>query len=100
MIKFNTALVAAALLISGSAMAASIQPLAGNLPAYNQTVNTSSATARSAVEAQAAAQRPVAGNIPFIARTASSDVQVAARSGVVAEAVAQRPAAGNAPYQS
>lgn len=99
MIKFNTALAAAALLISGSAMAASIQPAAGNFSAVSQPVAVTSTTERGAVEAQAATQRPVAGNIPFVARTASNDVQVA-RSGVIAEAAAQQPAAGNAPYES
>lgn len=93
MIKFNTALVAAALLISGSAMAASVQPIAGNLPAYNQPVSTVSTTERSAVEAQAAAQRPAAGNVPFVAQAATG-------SKAVMEAVAQQPAAGNAPYAS
>lgn len=93
MIKFNTALVAAALLISGSAMAASVQPVAGNLPAYNQPVSTVSTTERSAVEAQAAAHRPAAGNVPFVAQASTG-------SKAVMEAVAQQPAAGNAPYAS
>jgi hypothetical protein len=94
MIKFNTALVAAALLISGGAMAASAQPVAGNVPVYSQPVAASSTLERAAVEAQAAAQRPAAGNLPFVAQADSG-----AAAGAV-EALAQRPAAGNAPYAS
>lgn len=99
MIKFNTALVAAALLISGGAMAASVQPVAGNAPYFSQPAAMGSAIERSAVEAQAVAQRPVAGNLPFVAQTAPVGVWQA-RSTVTGEALVRPPVVGDLPFAS
>ncbi|MCD6662059.1 MAG: hypothetical protein LT082_01500 [Comamonas sp.] len=99
MIKFNTTLFAAALLITSGAMAEATQPAAGNAPYFSQALATNSTIERSTVQAQAARQRPAAGNQPFVAQTAAVGVRQV-RSVVAAEALVRRPAVGELPFAS
>jgi hypothetical protein len=98
MTKLNTTLaaVAAALFMSSGAMAASLQPAAGDAPFFSEVPMNTSTLTRSAVEAQAAASRPVAGELPvasqFAANSNTSDPLT--RAQVRVEAAAGQPAAG------
>lgn len=97
MTKLNTILaaVAAALFMSGGAMAASLQPAAGEAPFFNEAPVSTSTVTRSAVEAQASAARPAAGNLPITSRVAANDpASTLTRAEVRAQAAAFHPAAG------
>lgn len=65
MSKLNITLPAAVagLLLAGSAMAASLQPAAGEQPLFNEPVVAGSTVSRADVAAQAAAQLPAAGEM-------------------------------------
>lgn len=95
MTKFNASIVAAAaaLFVSGGAMAATLQPAAGNLPFVNTPVAASTLT-RSAVEAQATVNRPAAGQHSAWALQDPAQSTLT-RSAVEAQAAADEPAAGN-----
>lgn len=94
MTKFNTsiAIAVAALFLSGSAMAASLQPAAGNLPFASEPA-VAGMLARSAVEAGAVAHVPAAGQNSAAALVGASDGMLS-RSEVAAQASASQPAAG------
>jgi hypothetical protein len=95
MSKFNASIVAAvaALFVSGGAMAATLQPAAGNLPFVNTPVASSTVT-RSAVEAQAATHMPAAGQHSAWALQDPAQSTLT-RSAVEAQAATDEPAAGN-----
>jgi len=68
MIRINTTLsaIAAALLLSGTAFAADLQPAAGEAPlALSQVTPGTSVVQRADVRKAAASQAPVAGNLPM-----------------------------------
>lgn len=97
MTKLNTtlAVVAAALFMSSGAMAATLQPAAGEAPFFNEVPTTSSTLTRSAVEAQAVATPPVAGQLPLTSQFAANDsASTLTRAQVRMEAAASHPAAG------
>lgn len=97
MTKLNTILagVAAALFLSSGAMAASLQPAAGEAPFFNEAPVSTSSTTRSVVEAQVAASRPLSGNLPITSQVAATDpASTLTRAEVSAQAAAFHPAAG------
>ncbi|TAN12106.1 MAG: hypothetical protein EPN34_05380 [Burkholderiaceae bacterium] len=97
MTKLNTTLaaVAAALFMSSGAMAASLQPAAGDAPFFSEVPMNTSTLTRSAVEAQAVASRPVAGEFPVASQFAANNTSdPLTRAQVRVEAAAGQPAAG------
>lgn len=96
----SIAAVASALLMSAGAMAATLQPAAGEAPFMDQLVATAPSTlTRSQVEQQAAAAFPVSGNTPFVASLASHGTDPLTRAQVEAQAVLSLPASGQASAQ-
>ncbi|MCK9516939.1 MAG: hypothetical protein WCZ18_06655 [Ottowia sp.] len=85
---------AAALLISGTAMAASLQPSAGEAPFFDGQAASSSTLTRAAVEAEAAAQRPAAGEMSAVAVRPA----IAAPARIHAVQTGDMPVSGNVPY--
>lgn len=94
----SIAAVAGALFVSSAAMAATLQPAAGEAPFMDQYTATSTqdSLTRSQVEQQAAAAFPASGNAPFVAAVASNDPDPLSRAQVEAQAAANFPAAGQA----
>lgn len=95
MTKLSTIIsaVATALLMSSGAMAASLQPAAGEAPFFDEPVATSSTLTRAEVIAAAVANPPAAGE----AAQSVEPTQTAStltRAQVLAEAAANPPAAG------
>lgn len=102
MTKFNTSVLAtaaaAALLLSGNALAASLQPATGEAPYFNQPAATSSTVQRADIEAAAAAHRPNAGMAPFFAH--AGHASTLSRATVQREAAAALPATGEMSAQA
>ena len=73
MTKFNASIaaVAAAVLLSGNAFAASLQPAAGEGPFFNETALAASSVQRADVRADAARQLPAAGELSALAAPAA-----------------------------
>lgn len=90
MTKFNASIaaVAAALLLSGNAFAASLQPAAGEGPLFNETALAASSVQRQDVRADAARQLPAAGEQSAQAAPAAAsdmsraDVRAATRDAI------------------
>ena len=61
--KFNASIAFAALLLSGTAFAGSVQPAAGEAPWFNTPVQAASSVQRQDVQADAARHLPVAGEM-------------------------------------
>jgi hypothetical protein len=61
--KFNASIAFAALLLSGTAFAGSVQPVAGEAPWFNAPVQAASSVQRQDVQADAARHLPVAGEM-------------------------------------
>ena len=95
--KLNASIAAAALLLSGTAFAGSIQPAAGEAPFADQPVVASSALQRQDVRADAARHLPAAGEMnaqiaPELASTVTrAQVREATRQAI---ASGFRPATG------
>lgn len=84
----------AALLISGTAMAGSLQPSAGEAPFFDGQAASSSTLTRAAVEAEAAAQRPAAGEMTAVAVHPADTV----RTRLHAVQTGGMPVSGDMPY--
>ena len=97
--KLNTTLAAAALLLSGTAFAGSLQPYAGESPFAGQDVVLASSLQRQDVRADAARQLPAAGELSAQAtpEPASSVTRAEVRA-ATRQALAQgfHPASGEA----
>ena len=95
MSKFNVSVVTAvtALFVSSGAMAATIQPVAGQGPYFSQSVAMNGMTTRASVEAQAATWKPAAGQHSAWSPAKTPD-DPWTRDAVEAQAAAHRPIAG------
>ena len=94
--NFAFASIATALLVSGTAFAAELQPAAGEGPFFQSEAVATSQLLRADVAAQAVAQAPLAGNLPLAQATVSSDLSRAQVREATREAIAQgfHPASG------
>jgi hypothetical protein len=93
--KFNASIAFAALLLSGTAFAGSVQPVAGEAPWFNAPVQAASSVQRQDVQADAARHLPVAGEMApraprCPARLTRAEVRQATR-----DAIAKGYAAGH-----
>jgi len=95
--NFAFASIAAALLVSGTAFAADLQPAAGEGPFFQPQTVVTGQLQRTDVAAQAVAQAPLAGNLPVAQATVTSDLSRAQVREATREALAHgfRPASGN-----
>lgn len=96
--NFAFASIAAALLVSGTAFAADLQPAAGEGPFFQPEAVATSQLKRADVAAQAVAQAPLAGDLPLAQATVTvtSDLSRAQVRETTREAIAQgfHPASG------
>ena len=95
--NFAFASIAAALLVSGTAFAADLQPAAGEGPFFQPQAIVTSQLQRADVAAQAVAQAPLAGNVPEAQAVVTSDLSRAQVREATREALAHgfHPVSGN-----
>lgn len=102
MIKMNATIAAAmaALLMAGSAMAATPADQSGNEPYESEMAATTSQVTRGAVEAEAAQHEPAAGQEDPAPAATADPQSTLTRKAVEQGAAVQEPAAGQEPFES